>query len=103
MAELGDGHGLMSRTPTYYVYVMANHSKTLYIGVTNDLHRRTYEHQHRLLGGFTARYKMGQLVYFEAFEHISDAIAREKQLKGWSRSKKISLIEARNPGWLDLS
>jgi putative endonuclease len=86
----------------YYVYVLASISRTLYIGVTNDLERRVAEHAEGLTPGFTARYHIQRLVYFEAFGEIEVAIAREKQLKGWRRAKKIKLIESLNPSWNDL-
>ena len=87
----------------YYVYIMSNVSRTLYVGVTNDLERRVYEHKHKLSTGFTSKYNLTLLVYFEATPDIRAAIAREKQIKGWLRAKKISLIESANPNWLDLS
>jgi putative endonuclease len=87
----------------YYVYVMTNKSRTLYTGVTNDLKRRVYEHKHKLVPGFTSRYNITQLVYFETTQDIRAAIAREKQIKGWLRVKKIALIESANPCWQDLS
>ena len=87
----------------YYVYIMTNRSKTLYTGVTNDLHRRVYEHQHKLVEGFTKRYNLTRLVHYEATSDIYAAIGREKQLKGWLRSRKIALIEVENPKWEDLS
>ena len=87
----------------YTVYIMASRSRVLYIGVTNDLARRVFEHKRGLVPGFTARYRVNRLVYVEEFDSICDAIAREKQLKGWRRSRKVSLIERRNPIWKDLS
>ncbi len=72
----------------YYVYILANRSRTLYTGVTNDLERRVYEHKHELLPGFTSKYNITRLVYFEAVPDIHAAIAREKQIKGWLRAKK---------------
>ena len=87
----------------YYVYIMTNKSGTLYTGVTNDLLRRVYEHKHKLISGFTSRYNITRLVYYEAASDIRAAIAREKQIKGWLRSKKIDLIESVNPTWKDLS
>ncbi len=87
---------------TYYVYIMASDSRTLYTGVTNDLARRVYEHKNKLMPGFTAKYNINTLLYYEAFEDINVAIAREKQIKGWSRAKKVALIELSNPGWVDL-
>ena len=87
----------------YYVYIMTNSSKTLYKGVTNNLNRRVYEHKNKLIQGFTAKYNITKLVCFEIFNDINQAIAREKQIKGWLRKKKINLIESVNPEWDDLS
>ena len=87
----------------YYVYILTNISKTLYIGVTNDLERRLYEHRNKLIAGFTKKYNLTILVYFEATSDILSALEREKQIKGWTREKKIALIEAQNPMWQDLS
>lgn len=88
---------------TYYVYIMAGKFRTLYTGVTNDLERRVSEHKQKLLPGFTAKYKVDRLVYYEDFRDIRAAIRREKQIKGWLRAKKIALIIAKNPTWNDLS
>ena len=87
----------------YYVYIMTNGVRTPHIGVTNDLTRRVYEHQHKLTDGFTKKYNVTMLVHYEVTTDVKSAIAREKQLKGWRRSKKIDLIEASNPEWVDLS
>jgi putative endonuclease len=87
----------------YYVYIMANRTRTLYTGVTNNLERRVYEHKNRITPGFTSQYNITRLVYSEVFTDIRDAIAREKQIKGWLRAKKIALIESVNPKWNDLS
>jgi putative endonuclease len=87
----------------YYVYIMTNRSGTLYIGVTNDLERRVHQHKTRQIDGFTRKYHMTRLVHYEVGSDIREAIAREKQLKGWSRSKKLALINASNPKWHDLS
>ncbi|MBI4711834.1 MAG: GIY-YIG nuclease family protein [Planctomycetes bacterium] len=87
----------------YYVYIMTNRSKTLYTGVTNDLFRRAYEHKLKLISGFTKKYNITHLVYFEETNDIQCAIAREKQIKGWIRQKKIALIEKVNPDWNDLA
>jgi putative endonuclease len=87
----------------YYVYIMTNKSKTLYAGVTNDLGRRILEHKNKLIRGFTKRYNITKLVYCESVNDVEAAIRREKQIKGWLRSKKIALIEANNPDWRDLS
>ena len=87
----------------YYVYIMTNKSRTLYTGVTNNLERRVYEHKQKLIPGFTTKYNISRLVFFEATQDIRAAIEREKQIKGWLRSKKIALIESVNPQWEDLS
>jgi len=87
----------------YFVYIMTNKSKTPYTGVTNNLMRRVAEHKQQLLPGFTSKYKISKLVYYETFSDVRDAIAAEKQIKGWLRQKKISLIESINPEWKDLS
>lgn len=87
----------------YYVYILTNKSKTLYTGITNDLNRRLYEHKIKLINGFTKKYNLDILVYFEMFNNPDDAIRREKQIKGWLRKKKIALIESMNPDWKDLS
>jgi putative endonuclease len=87
----------------YYVYIMTNkHNKVLYTGFTNDLARRVFEHREKLIEGFTSRYNINKLVYYETFDNPSDAIAREKQIKGGSRQKKIGLINSVNPEWKDL-
>lgn len=91
------------RTHEYYVYIVTNKSWTLYTGVTNDLERRVWEHKHKWTKGFTSRYRMGKLVYCKAFGDIRDAIAREKQIKGWTRARKMALIKGANPTWQDLS
>ena len=87
----------------FYVYILSNISRTLYIGITNNLERRIYEHKNKLIDGFTKKYNLKKLVYFEMSTDIRSAICREKQLKGWLRSKKIALIEENNPDWDDLS
>ena len=88
----------------YYVYIMTNRRDgVLYTGVTNNLKRRAYEHEARLVGGFTARYNLDRLVYFEVAENPSAAIAREKHIKAGPRQKKIELIEVMNPTWEDLA
>ena len=87
----------------YYVYIMTNKSRTLYTGVTNNLERRVYEHKNKLVPGFTQKYNITQLAYYEETNDIQVALAREKQIKGWLRSKKIALIESINPRWKDLS
>ena len=87
----------------YYVYIMTNKSKTLYTGVTDNLERRVYEHKNKLIEGFTKKYNITKLVYYEMTNDVQSAIEREKQIKGWLRRKKIALIEAMNPKWADLS
>jgi len=82
---------------------MASLSRVLYIGTTRDLERRAWEHRRKILRGFTARYNVNRLVYFERFDMADDAVARERQLKRWRRSKKIWLIERMNPEWNDLA
>jgi putative endonuclease len=82
---------------------MASRSRVLYTGITNDLARRVNEHKQGLTAGFTRQYRVTRLVYFEEFTDIRDAIAREKEVKGWKRSRKIRLIERRNPTWEDLA
>ena len=88
----------------YYVYLMSSFRQTLYVGVTNDLHRRVHQHKTKAYpDSFTARYNINRLVYYEVFNNINDALAREKQIKSWRRSRKVALIEAENPRWKDLS
>ncbi len=87
----------------YFVYIMTNKSGTLYVGVTNNLERRISEHKNSLIEGFTKKYKINRLVYYEETNDILAAIHREKQSKGWLREKKIALIESVNPEWKDLS
>lgn len=88
---------------TYYVYILASKSLVLYTGVTNNLERRVGEHKEKRTAGFTSRYNVNRLVYFEDTHDINAAIAREKQIKGWLRQRKIALIESTNPTWRDLS
>ena len=88
----------------YYVYILTNlANKVLYTGVTNNLERRMYEHRNKLIPGFTEKYNINKLVYFDSTNDIKAAIAREKQIKGWVRQKKINLIEGMNPQWRDLA
>jgi putative endonuclease len=87
----------------YYVYMVASKSHVLYCGVTNNLPRRMEQHRQGSLEGFTADYRCKRLVWFECFEHIDNAISREKQIKRWRREKKIALIKQANPTWLDLT
>lgn len=86
----------------YYVYIMTNNSGTLYIGVTGELAHRVHEHRTANKSGFTSRYKLTRLVYFEPTADVNEAINREKQLKGWLRRRKIELIASMNPTWRDL-
>lgn len=88
----------------YFVYIITNkYNDVLYTGVTNNLERRIYEHKNKLVDGFSKKYNLGKLVYFESFCDINDALSAEKRVKGWVRRKKIELIESENPDWLDLS
>ena len=87
----------------YYTYIITNNTNTtLYIGVTNDLERRLYEHKQGVFEGVSKRYRLHKLVYYESFHEINDAIFCEKRWKGWLRKKKIALIESKNPRWEDL-
>jgi len=88
----------------YYVYLLTNwNNKVMYVGVTNDLERRTYEHRNKLVKGFTEKYNVNKLVYFEEAQDITAAIAREKEIKKWRREKKNQLVNRMNPTWKDLS
>ena len=88
----------------YYVYILTNKdNRVMYIGVTNDLVRRIGEHKSELVDGFTKRYHVHNLVYFEEYSNVNEAIAREKQLKSWSRAKKNALVRSKNPDFSDLS
>ena len=99
MTERGE-RGMKS----YYVYILTNwKGNVMYIGVTNDLERRLYEHKHELIEGFTKKYHVHKLVYYEETSDARAAIEREKQLKNWSRGKKNALVETMNPQWEDLS
>lgn len=88
---------------TYWVYILASITRTLYVGVTNDLERRVHQHRVFKEGSFTSKYRINRLVWFEAGNTITAVISREKQIKGWNRSRKVALIEASNPAWVDLS
>jgi putative endonuclease len=94
---------VVSVEKSYVVYIMSNESKMLYVGVTNDLQKRVFQHKSKLIFGFTQKYNLYKLVYFEIFTDIRTAITREKQIKGWIRSKKAALIIAKNPQWKDLA
>ena len=87
----------------YYVYIVASLSKRLYTGVTNNLERRVFEHKTKEKESFTKQYHIGRLVYYDTFRNVHEAIAQEKEIKGWRREKKIALIESMNPTWKDLS
>ena len=86
----------------FYIYILASKSRVLYVGVTNDLRRRLFEHRHATTG-FTGRYRVRRLVYFEETSDVHSALNREKQLKGWKRARKIALIESGNSEWHDLA
>jgi putative endonuclease len=88
---------------SYHVYIMSNRSGTLYTGVTGDLHRRVYEHKRKLIFGFTEKYNIDRLVWFQETNDVQAAIEYEKRIKRWRREKKVALIEEKNPGWKDLS
>ncbi|MCX7803547.1 MAG: GIY-YIG nuclease family protein, partial [Meiothermus ruber] len=88
---------------TYWVYILASHKRVLYVGMTSNIAKRMYEHRHKLTGGFTARYNVNQLVYYEQTNQVEEAIRREKQIKGWRREKKLELIRTFNPSWRDFS
>jgi putative endonuclease len=94
---------MAKRVFNFYVYIMASLSGTLYIGVTNNIHSRTLDHKSGESPGFTQKYDCNRLVYYETFRYVRSAIAREKEIKGWSRKKKIALVESINPKWLDLA
>ncbi len=88
---------------TFWVYIVASKSGTLYIGITNDIERRVAEHKSGEFEGFAGKYGCDRLVYYEKFDNVLKAISREKQLKGWRREKKVGLIESQNPRWADLA
>jgi len=94
---------MLKERRTYCVYIMGSLSGTLYIGMTGNLRKRVFEHKFHRIEGFTDKYQVERLLYRESFDEVQKAINREKQLKGWRRSKKIALIEAVNPHWLDLA
>ena len=87
----------------YFVYVLSNKSRMLYVGVTSNLERRLFEHRMKLVPGFTEHYGLTKLVYYESTDDVNAAITREKQIKGWVRRKKVALIHSLNPEWKDLS
>jgi putative endonuclease len=86
----------------FWVYILSNRSHILYIGVTNNLRKRIHQHRKQTPGSFTTRYKITRLVYFEPYQYINNAIARETELKHWTRAQKITLVESNNPTWEDL-
>ncbi len=94
----------MYMTRTYYVYLLTNwNNKVMYVGVTNNLKRRIYEHKNKLIKGFTEKYNLNKLVFFEETQDVTSAIAREKEIKKWRREKKNQLVNRMNPNWKDLS
>ena len=93
----------MRRGRRYYVYIMASRSLNLYTGVTDDIYRRALEHKGGKAEGFTKRYNINRLAYYETFRYIGNAITREKQIKSWTRAKRIALIKSANPTWQDLA
>ena len=94
----------MNEQGMYYVYILTNwNNKVMYVGMTNDLQKRIYQHKNKSIEGFTKKYNVNKLVFFESTENVLSAISREKQLKGWLRKKKNKLVESVNPEWSDLS
>jgi putative endonuclease len=91
------------RDHQYFVYIVSSRSGTLYIGMTNSIYRRVLQHKRGEIEGFASKYACNRLVYYEGFDDVHKAIGREKQLKGWTRAKKIVLIESKNPRWEDLA
>jgi len=87
----------------YFVYIMSNKSRRLYVGITSKFYKRVFQHKYKVPAGFTSRYTFDMLVYFEEFSQVASAITREKEIKGWRREKKLKLILAENPDWQDLS
>jgi putative endonuclease len=91
------------RNHEYYVYIMSNATRTIYVGVTSNLEQRVHQHKSKISEGFTAKYNVTWLVYYASTNDVREAIAREKQIKGWNRNKKVALISEFNPEWRDLS
>src|SRR4051812_46318480 len=87
----------------FWAYIVASRTGTLYVGMTNDLKRPIYEHKHKLVPGFTAKYGCDQLVFYESFPTAAQAIVAEKRIKGWTRAKKVALVKSMNPTWADLN
>jgi putative endonuclease len=98
-----DLRGASTMPHTYFVYILASHSRVIYTGVTRDLAGRVWRHRQRVGNSFTARYNVTTLVWYQTTDDVRSAIAREKQIKGWSRAKRVGLIETMNPDWKDLS
>jgi len=107
LVTVSHGRGTQSffmRDPRYYcVYIMGSLTGTLYIGVSGNLHKRVFQHKFHHYEGFTDHYDVVRLLYWESYDDVHKALAREKQLKGWARAKKIALLERRNPSWIDLA
>ena len=93
----------MTAERRYYVYIMASRSLNFYTGVTNNIYNRTLQHKSGEISGFSKRYHINRLVYYEVFKYIGNAIAREKQIKAWTRAKRVTLIKSMNPTWQDLA
>ena len=93
----------MREEKRYYVYIMASRSLTLYTGVTGDIYHRALQHKAGEIEGFTKKYHINRLVYYETFKYVNNAIAREKQIKAWTRAKRLALIKSMNPTWQDLA
>jgi putative endonuclease len=93
----------MQKEKTYYVYILSSQRRVLYIGITSNIEQRIFQHKAHTFAGFTAKYNITNLVYFERYGNVLTAIRREKELKYWRREKKIKLIESANPTWCDLS
>ena len=91
------------KTKTYYVYIVASRSLNLYTGITNSVYRRALQHKRGEIDGFTKRYNINRLVYYEVFHHVGSAIARENRIKSWTRTKRLALINTKNPTWQDLA
>jgi putative endonuclease len=99
----GEGLKAMREEKRYYVYIMASRSLTLYTGVTGDIYHRALQHKAGEIEGFTKRYHINRLVYYETFMYVNNALAREKQIKAWTRAKRLALIKTINPAWQDLA
>jgi putative endonuclease len=93
----------MREEKRYYVYIMASRSLTLYTGVTGDIYNRALQHKAGEIDGFTKKYHIHRLVYYETFKYVNNALAREKQIKAWTRAKRLALIKTMNPAWQDLA